>query len=73
MLLYRLCNRCRIRGCGKSCACVCVGWCVWVFFVLMMVLLYCFVVKYGIFAVCMRSWCFVVVIALCSGVECCFV
>lgn len=31
------------------CACVCMG-----VFVLMMVLPYCFVVKYGIFAVCMR-------------------
>lgn len=72
MLLYRLCNRCRTMGCGKSCAFVCMGVCNGVF-VLMMVLLYCFVAKYGIFAVCMRSCCFVAVIALCSGVECCFV
>ena len=51
---------------------MCMGVCNGVF-VLMMVLLYCFVVKYGIFAVCMRSCCFVAVIALFSGVECCFV
>ena len=39
-------------------------------FVLMMVLLYCFVVKYGIFRVCMKSWCFVAVIALYSRIVC---
>ena len=52
----------------RVCVWVCVG-----VFVLMMVLLYCFVVKYGIFAVCMRSCCFVSVIALFSGIEYCFV
>ena len=28
MLLYGLYNRCRIRGCGKSCVCVCMGVCI---------------------------------------------
>ena len=57
-----------VRACVWVSVWVCVG-----VFVFMMVLLYCFVVKYGIFAVCLRSWCFVTVFALFSGVECCFV
>lgn len=52
----------------RACVWVCVG-----VFVVMIVLLCYFVVKYGVFAVCMRSCCFVAVIALFSGVECCFV
>lgn len=41
-----------------------------VVFVLMMVLLYCFIVKYGVFSVYVKSWCFVVVMALFSRIVC---
>lgn len=41
-----------------------------VVFVLMMVLLYCFIVKYGVFCRLCEKWCFVVVMALFSRIVC---
>lgn len=38
MLLYGVGNRCRISGCGKSCACVRMGACNGVFVVMIVLL-----------------------------------